>query len=141
MGWSLVQSESEIQATQSPFNATRSPFNANWTPIQGHSLSQPRINLIRSLSIQANPVPIRYQSGASPRSTFRSNVNSPISKNGQSEPILADPMPISCQSVTTYGLNHRTSPPHGMVPNPLGGTKPGHPVTTQCKLDANPGPN
>ena len=26
--------------------------------------------------------------------TFRSNINSPISKNGQSEPILANPMPI-----------------------------------------------
>ena len=64
--------------------------------IQCHSLSQPRINLIRSLSIQANPVPIRCQSDASPRSNFRSNINSPISKNGQSESILADPMPILC---------------------------------------------
>ena len=36
-------------------------------------------------------------------------------------PILANPMPISGQSLTSYVLNHRTSPLCGMVPSPLGG--------------------
>ena len=44
-------------------------------PIQGHSLAQSRINLILFLPIQANPVPIRRQSYASPRSTMRSNIH------------------------------------------------------------------
>ena len=94
-------------------------------------------------------------------------------------PILANPMPISGQSVTSYVINHRTSPlcgmvpsllggrnpchhaipaqyrpilcqawanplqiqcKYGMVPSPFGGTKPSHPVATQCKLNANPWP-
>ena len=110
---------------------------ANQMPIQGHSLDQSRIIWSIFLPIQANPLLIQCQFDANPRSIFLWIFASPC----QSMPILANPMPISCQSVTTYGLNHRTSPPHGMVPNPLGGTKPGHPVTTQCKLDANPGPN
>ena len=129
VGWSLVHSEDEIQATQSPFNATRSPFNANWTPIQGRSLSQPRVNLIRSLSIQANPVPIRYQSGASPRSTFRSNINSPISKKWS---IRANPSKSNAnpgQSNANFmlflrtipALNLGTSALYGMVPSLLGG--------------------
>ena len=36
-------------------------------------------------------------------------------------PILANPMPISGQSVTSYVVNHRTSPLYGMVPSLLGG--------------------
>ena len=44
-------------------------------PIQGHSLAQSRINLILFLPIQANPVPIRRQSYASPRSTMHSNIH------------------------------------------------------------------
>ena len=76
MGWYLFHSEDEI-------HVTRSPLNANWTPIQAQSLAQSRINLIRSLSIRANAVPIGCQSDASPRSTFRFIINSPISKNGQ----------------------------------------------------------
>ena len=65
---------------------------AKQMPYQGHSLDQPRINLIHFF---ANP--------------------------GQSMPILANPMPISGQSVTSYVLNHRTSCLYGMVPSLLGG--------------------
>ena len=53
---------------------------ANQMPIQGHSLDQSRIIRSIFLPIQANPVPIRCQSDVIPRSTFRSNINSPISK-------------------------------------------------------------
>ena len=122
-------------------------------------------------------MPIHCQYYANPRSIFLWIFANPC----QSMPILANPMPISGQSVTSYVLNHRTSPlcgmvpsllggwnpfhhaipipaqyrpilcqawanplqiqcKYGMVPSPFGGTKPSHPVATQCKLDTNPAP-
>ena len=54
--------------------------------------------------------------------------------------ILDNQVPIPGQSVTSYVVNHRASPLYGMVSSPLGGTKLGHLVATQCKLDTNPAP-
>ena len=85
---------------------------AKQMPYQGHSLDQPRINLIHFF---ANP--------------------------GQSMPILANPMPISGQSVTSYVLNHRTSPLYGMVPSPLGGwIKANSPVIDWQVIGTGPNP-
>ena len=85
---------------------------AKQMPYQGHSLDQPRINLIHFF---ANP--------------------------GQSMPILANPMPISGQSVTSYVLNHRTSPLYGMVPSPLGGwIKANSPVIDWQVVGTGPNP-
>ena len=76
--------------------------------IQCHSLSQPRINLIRSLSIQANPVPIRCQSDAvnfsiqyqfSNFQKWSISVN-PCRSNANPMPLLRTfhSVPICCQS-------------------------------------------
>ena len=55
-------------------------------------------NVIQFLPIQANPVPIRGESDASPRSTFPSKMNSLNSQNrsipANPMPILANPMPF-----------------------------------------------
>ena len=104
---------------------------ANFTPIQGHSLDQSKINqihLFANLSkSNANPLPILCQS----KVNFSMNLC-------QSLPILANPMPISGQSVTSYVINHRTSPLYGMVPSLIGGRNSSHPVTIQCQLGSNP---
>ena len=62
-------------------------------------------------------MPIHCQYYANPRSIFLWIFANPC----QSMPILANPMPISGQSVTSYVLNHRTSCLYGMVPSLLGG--------------------
>ena len=62
-------------------------------------------------------MPIHCQYYANPRSIFLWIFANPW----QSMPILANPMPISGQSVTSYVLNHRTSCLYGMVPSLLGG--------------------
>ena len=90
---------------------------ANQMPIQGHSLDQSRIIWSIFLPIQANPILIQCRSDANPRSIFLWIFANPC----QSMPILANPMPISGQSVTSYVLNHRTSCLYGMVPSLLGG--------------------
>ena len=85
---------------------------AKQMPYQGHSLDQPRINLIHFF---ANP--------------------------GQSMPILANPMPISGQSVTSYVINHRTSPLYGMVPSLIGGwIKANSPVIDWQVISTGPNP-
>ena len=43
------------------------------------------------------------------------------SSAGQFMPILDNQVPIPGQSVTSYVLNHRTSPLYGMAPSLLGG--------------------
>ena len=97
-------------------------------------------------------MPIHCQYYANPRSIFLWIFANPC----QSMPILANPMPISGQSVTSYVLNHRTSPLCGMVPSLLGGWNPFHhaipipaqyrpilcqawadPLQIQCKPSAN----
>ena len=110
---------------------------ANQMPIQGHSLNQSRIKLIHFLPIQANPILIQCQSDANPRSIFLWIFANPC----QSMPILANPMPISGQSVTSYVINHRTSPLYGMVPSLIGGwIKANSPVIDWQVISTGPNP-
>ena len=110
---------------------------ANQMPIQGHSLDQSRIIWSIFLPIQANPILIQCRSDANPRSIFLWIFANPC----QSMPILANPMPISGQSVTSYVLNHRTSPLYGMVPSPLGGwIKANSPVIDWQVVGTGPNP-
>ena len=92
---------------------------ANQIPIWGQSDANPGTFLgpiqnhlihffANSSQSNTNPVPIWCQS----KVNFLWIFANPC----QSMPILANPMPISGQSVTSYVLNHRTSPPCGMVP-------------------------
>ena len=55
-------------------------------------------------------------------------------------PILVNPVPILGQSEDICLDNLGTSALYGVVSIPLGGRNSCHPVATQCKLDANPGP-
>ena len=93
---------------------------------------------------------------SSASSNFSYSAASNSSSRSSSMPILANPTPISGQSVTSYVLNHRTSPLCGMVPSLLGGRNPCHhaipipaqyrpilcqawadPLQIQCKPSAN----
>ena len=112
--WLVLANQRQSQANPVPI---RFQSRANQMPIHGNSLNQSRINLIHFLPIQANPILIQCQSDANPRSIFLWIFANPC----QSMPILANPMPISGQSVTSYVLNHRTSCLYGMVPSLLGG--------------------
>ena len=93
------------------------------------------------LPIQANPVPIRCQSDVIPRSTFRSNINSPISKTWsiRANPSKSDANPSQSNANFMPLLraicldNLGTSPLYGMVPTQLGGQSSCHPGTTQCQ--------
>ena len=77
-----------------------------------------------------NPVPIWCQS----KVNFSMNLC-------QSLPILANPMPISGQSVTSYVINHRTSPLYGMVPSLIGGwIKANSPVIDWQVISTGPNP-
>ena len=109
----------EIHATQSALNANLTQSNVNFPflqkipicpslPILGNpgpflsityaQVSYRESNVIQFLPIQANPVPIRGESDASPRSTFPSKINSLNSQNRSIQtnpmPILANPMPF-----------------------------------------------
>ena len=112
--WLVLANQCQSHANPVPI---KFQSRANQMPIQGHSLNQSRIKLIHFLPIQANPILIQCQSDANPRSIFLWIFANPC----QSMPILANPMPISGQSVTSYVLNHRTSCLYGMVPSLLGG--------------------
>ena len=96
--WLLLANQCQSHANPMPI---RFQSRANQMPIHGNSLNQSRINLIHFLPIQANPILIQCQSDANPRSIFLWIFANPC----RSMPILANPMPISGQSVTSYVLN------------------------------------
>ena len=82
-------------------------------------------------------MPIHCQYYANPRSIFLWIFANPC----QSMPILVNPMPISGQSVTSYVINHRTSPLYGMVPSLIGGwIKANSPVIDWQVISTGPNP-
>ena len=82
-------------------------------------------------------MPIHCQYYANPRSIFLWIFANPC----RSMPILANPMPISGQSVTSYVIYHRTSPLYGMVPSLIGGwIKANSPVIDWQVVGTGPNP-
>ena len=124
MVWSLVHSEDEIQATQSP-------FNANWDLIHCKPSTDPKS--------------ILHQSNANGVSKWgHSKLDNPVQQQFSNQPILANPcqsanpVPIQCQSANPRpigqsqanpmpllraipALNQGTSPLWRLVSSPLGG--------------------
>ena len=120
--------------------------STNPVPIPCHFWIQHQFSNFQNLSISANPsrsMPIHCQFFLATQVLNSAEFArfEPIQANSsQSMSILDNQVPIPGQSVTSYVVNHRASPLYGMVSSPLGGTKLGHLVATQCKLDTNPAP-